>query len=200
MILPVDAASIAAAAEALRRGEVVAYPTETVYGLGADPRSPEAVDRLFQVKGRAQDQPVLLIIAEPEDFERIVVVSDAARRCIDAFWPGPLTLVLPAKGAFPSGVQAPDGTVAVRCPACPAARALARAFGGPITSTSANRAGAPPALRAADAALDGVFCVLDGGELPPSAPSTVYAPDRDEILREGALSAEALRRLEPQRQ
>lgn len=195
MILPVDAASIAAAAEALRRGEVVAYPTETVYGLGVDPRSPEAVERLFQVKNRAQDQPVLLIIAEPEDVEQIAVVSDAARRCIEVFWPGPLTLVLPAKGAFPPGVQAPDGTVAVRCSACPSARALARAFGGPITSTSANRAGAPPAPRAADAALDGVFCVLDGGELPPSAPSTVYAPDRDEILREGAISAEALRRL-----
>lgn len=199
MILSVDAVSIAAAAAALHRGEVVAYPTETVYGLGADPRSPEAVARLFDVKGRAQDQPVLLIIAEPEEVEQIASVSVSARRCIDAFWPGPLTLALPAKGAFPPGVQAPDGTVAVRCPACPTARALARAFGGPVTSTSANRAGAPPALRAADAALDGVFCVLDGGELPPSAPSTVYAPDQDEILREGAVSAEALRRMEPLR-
>jgi len=199
VILPIDAASIAVAAEALRRGEVVAYPTETVYGLGVDPRSPEAVARLFDVKGRAQDQPVLLIIAEPEGVEQIAHVSAAARRCIDGFWPGPLTLVLPAKGAFPPGVQAPDGTVAVRCPAHPAARAIARAFGGPITSTSANRAGAPPAPRAAAAALDGVFCVLDGGDLPPSAPSTVYAPDRDEILREGAISAEALHHLEPQR-
>ena len=195
VVVPVNAAGFAFAASELLNGEVVAYPTETVYGLGVNPRDEAAVSRLFELKGRGSGSSVLMIVAEPADVEAIASVSESARACMDSFWPGPLTLVLPTFASFPSGVQGPDGTIAVRCPSSVAARNLAQAFGGPITSTSANRTGGPPARTPADASLEGVACVLDGGELPPSEPSTVFAPDLDVVYREGAVPVAELRRL-----
>jgi L-threonylcarbamoyladenylate synthase len=182
------------AAQALHAGEVVGCPTETVYGLCVDPFNEEAVSALFDVKGRDDQNPVLLVVAEIPDVLQVAAeVSVRARRLMERFWPGPLSLVLPRAGDVPGRVTAGRPKVSVRCPAHDYPRALCRVFGGPLTSTSANRSGEPPATDAAGCALPGVSLVIDGGVLMPSAPSTVYDPDEDRVFREGALSAETIR-------
>lgn len=195
-VLPATPGGLAVAAAAIRAGEVVAYPTETVYGLGADPFNESALARLFEIKGRPETNPVLLIVSDAEEVGRVAAeVSEAARACMDAFWPGPLSLVLPAAAGLPAAVTAGGTKVCVRCPGSDVARALCRLAGGPVTSTSANRSGEPAALRLDDALLPGVVLVLDGGTLPSSLPSTVYDPDTGEVLRAGAVPEEALRAL-----
>lgn len=190
-----DAAGLAQAVAILRDGGIVAYPTETVYGLAVDPFSEPAVQRLIEAKGRGGDQAILLIISEQSQLLRCVAtVNPAAERCMDAFWPGPLTLLFPkAPGLAPSLTGERD-TIAVRCPAHETARALCAAFGGPITSTSANRSGHPPAMAPGELDLPGVALLIDGGALPPSKPSTLYDPVAGRILREGAVTAEEIAR------
>ena len=184
---------IAEAASLVRAGEVVAYPTETVYGLAVDPFSKAAIQKLFAVKGRAETEPVMLIAADIEQVERLVDgISAAARRYIDRFWPGPLSLVLPRSESLPSELCAGGPKVCVRIPACESARALCLAAGHPITSTSANRSGAPAARSAGAIDLDGVALCIDGGVLPPSLPSTVFDPDARIIFRQGAVPGKLL--------
>jgi L-threonylcarbamoyladenylate synthase len=191
-----DASGLAEAAAALLAGEVVAYPTETVYGLAVDPFSEGAIDRLFAAKGRPESNPILLIVADEGQLARVAAeISMLARRCIDGFWPGPLSLLFPKTPDLPLRITAGGNSVCVRCPGSVIARDLCRAFGGPLTSTSANRSGEPPARAFDELELDGVALALDGGRLGDAPPSTVYDPETDRVLREGGITAAQLRAL-----
>ena len=174
-----------AAVAALRRDEIVAYPTETVYGLAVNPFSPAALGRLWRVKGRDAGNPVLLIVCDATQLDSVAsAVSPAARRCIDAFWPGPLTLLLPKRASVPMELTAGRAKVAVRQPGHAVALRLCREAGMALTSTSANVSGRPAAMEASAIALEGVSVCIDGGRLSPSAPSTIYDPEADVIVRE----------------
>jgi len=179
------------------RGEVVAFPTESSYGLAVDALSSEAVGRLFALKGREPGKPPPILVADEEMLARVVArVPDAARALMAKFWPGPLTLVLPARAGLPEALTS-EGGVGVRRSPHPVADALVRAFGGPITATSANPSGAPPALRAAEvrAMFGERIHLLDGGDAPGAAPSTVARVGEDgtiTVLRAGALDPKRL--------
>lgn len=181
-------------AEHLSADGLVVYPTETVYGLGCALR-PRALGRLTELKGA---RPFLLLIEDDRQTPELGW-GPAARRLAERFWPGPVTLALPAAaGAFPSEVVGPDGAVAVRVSPHPAVAALLAAAGGPVTSTSANPPGEPPphTAAAAAAALAGVpmLLVLDGGALPPGPPSTIVRCEgrSARVLREGAIDLETI--------
>jgi L-threonylcarbamoyladenylate synthase len=164
------------AVDVLRDGGVVAYPTDTVYGLAVDPRSADAVRRLFAVKARQAGHAVPVIAADFEQVEKAAAFDPQSARAARAFWPGPLSLILPGKGAFRPEILAGDGSVAVRVPAQALARALADGLGFCITATSANLSGEPPAATASAVAQslgDRIDFVLDGGHSPGGAPSTI---------------------------
>lgn len=193
------AAGIAKAAELIRAGEIVAYPTETVYGLAAEPFNRAAVLRLFEIKGRAESQPILLVAADSAQVQMVAgAVSPKAQACIKKFWPGPLSLVLPKHANVLPEICAGGSTVCVRIPASEVARALSAAVGYPITSTSLNRSGEPPARDSAEIELPGLEWCLDSGRLTDSLPSTVYNPDTGVVYREGAIPAADLRSFEDQ--
>lgn len=187
-----DPADLAHAVAVLRRGGIVAYPTDTLYGLAVDPRSPTAIARLFAVKGRSAGHAIPLIASSIDEAARVGRLTDRARRLADAFWPGPLTLVLTSTGEVGQGIPAEDGTVAVRVPDHPAARALAGALDGCVTATSANRSGSPPVASADEvraafgAAIDYVF---DAGTSPGGPPSTIadVRDDAPRLVRAGAI-------------
>lgn len=188
-----DAAGLSESVAALHRGEVVAYPTETVYGLGVDPLSNAALDRLYAVKRRDPDHPVLIVIGAIEQLDELVqAVPASAQKCIEAFWPGPLSLLFPRAQSVPERLANPAGRICVRWSSHPIAAQLAREFGRGITSTSANRSGAPPALSAEEVPQPGVSVCIDGGPCGGSTVSTVYDSETDRILREGAISHAAL--------
>lgn len=178
---------------ALQAGELVVYPTETFYAIGADAFSPAALRRLFEVKEREPDRPIGLIAADfAMAFSLAREIPQDARRLADAFWPGPLTLVLPARDDIAPELIGSNG-VGVRVSPNPVARALSAGIGRPITATSANLSGQPPAstLDQARAALgEKVKVYLEGGKLTASAPSTVIAVDRNgwKMIRAGAIS------------
>jgi L-threonylcarbamoyladenylate synthase len=183
-----------AAADALLRDEIVAYPTETVYGLGANPFSPAALVRLWQIKDRDKLNPVLLIIGSLAQLDQVVAgLSPRAQSCIRRFWPGPLTLVLPKAPNVPDELTAGRPKVAVRFPSHPVAQQLALLAGMPITSTSANRSGQPAITSSKHVTLPGLALLIDAGDLPPSLPSTVYDPDNDTIYRPGPIAEADLR-------
>ncbi len=199
--LPPTPEGIREAAAAIRAGEVVAYPTETVYGLAVNPFSEDAVERLFAVKARDRDKPVLLIVADAGQLITAVsTITPAAETCIRAFWPGPLSLLLPKAPGLAHGITAGMPKVCLRETSHPIARALCLAFGGPITSTSANHSGDQPARSLDEIDMPGVAIGIDGGTLAPSPPSTVFDPDERRIIRAGAVSEDALRNVcgEPQ--
>jgi L-threonylcarbamoyladenylate synthase len=188
---------VAAAAEALRRGGVVAYPTETFYGLGALASDEAAVGRLVRAKGRPDGKPLPLLAADLSQVEAVARLSPLARRLAAALWPGPLTLVVPARPGLHAAITGGGGTVGVRVTSSPLAAALARGAGGALVATSANLAGNPPA--AAVAALDPALAarldlVLDGGPTPGGLPSTVVAVegDRLRLLRPGATPTDVI--------
>jgi tRNA threonylcarbamoyl adenosine modification protein (Sua5/YciO/YrdC/YwlC family) len=194
-------AAIDEAVERIGRGELVAYPTETLYGLGADATSASAVARLRAWKGRGDDRPFAILVAGPDALAALGVrLSPAARRLAEALWPGPVTLVLPCAGALPEGVARADGALGLRCSPHPVAAALARRLAargvGPITATSLNPSGAPPAATREQAlrecARPGGPWLLDvaGAPEPAGAPSTVVdaTGDAPRVLREGAVS------------
>jgi len=180
------------AAEVLRGGGIVAYPTETFYGLGALASSRAALARLTAAKLRPEGKPLPLLAADRDMLFGVVARLDpVAGALADRFWPGPLTLVLPAAEGLPPEIAA-GGTVGVRVPGSAAARELSRLAGGPITATSANPAGLPPPIRPADldpGLLRRIDAVLDGGETPGGLPSTVVAVERGAVrlLRAGAV-------------
>ncbi|MEW6220358.1 MAG: L-threonylcarbamoyladenylate synthase [Thermodesulfobacteriota bacterium] len=189
---------LAAAARILAAGGLVAYPTETYYGLAADPWQPAALERLFTLKARPAAKPILTIIAEAEQIALLAsAVPEPFRPLMAAFWPGPLTLLFPVRPELPAALTAGTGTVGIRLSSHPLARSLAAACGGPITATSANRTGQPAAASAAEvraAFPDGLDLVLDGGPTPGGAGSTVVglAAGRLQVVRPGVIPAAAV--------
>jgi L-threonylcarbamoyladenylate synthase len=185
------------AVAALQSGELVVYPTETFYALGADPFSRAALKRLFDAKARDAERPVGLIAADTSmAFSVASEVPINARRLADAFWPGPLTLVVPAREDLARELVGADG-VAVRVSPNPVARALAAGLRRPITATSANLSGQPPATTLAEARRafgEKVKVYLEGGKMMASAPSTVVAIAGNDwkTIRVGAISEDQI--------
>ncbi len=187
-IVQPDSAGIERAVAALRTGEIVAYPTESVYGLGVDPFNAAAVENLFRVKFRGESNPVLMIIGEMEQLDLLAGdVSHTASRFMDKFWPGPLSLLLPVATSLPGQLLGASKKVCVRFTAHPVASELCRAFGGPITSTSANKSFEDPATSPETLDMEGVSVCIDGG-IADGTESTIYDPDTGNVLREGAIS------------
>jgi L-threonylcarbamoyladenylate synthase len=189
------AAALGAAVAALGRGGVVAYPTETFYGLGADPRSDEAVARVFAAKHRPADQLLPLIAADTAQVAGIGEMTPLAERLAARWWPGPLTLVIPASRTLSAAVHLSTGKVAVRVPDHAIARALAAAAGHALTSTSANISGQPPLATADEVASmlsDSIDVLIDGGRTPGGRPSTIVdvTGGAPELIREGAVAWE----------
>jgi len=188
-----DPRVLARAADVLRAGGLVVFPTETFYGLAADPRSDAAVDRVFLAKGRPSSLALPLIAAGLDQVRAASsLLEPNSLRLAERFWPGPLTLVIDASPAIACGVHGGTHTVAIRVPGHAAARRLAEAAGYPIVSTSANRSGGAPVTTADEAAAaigDFVDVVLDGGTTPGEAPSTIVDArhGRPVLIRAGAV-------------
>ena len=187
-------ADIAKAAAALRAGRLVIMPTETVYGLAADAGNAQAVAKLYEAKGRPAFNPLIAHVADVTTARRIAVFDERAERLAAAFWPGPLTLVLPIadEAAVCDLARAGLDTVAVRAPAHPVARGLLAAFGGPLAAPSANRSGRPSPTTFADAVEEtgvSAAAALDGGPCDIGLESTVLALlDAPRLLRPGAVT------------
>ncbi len=198
-----DPQAIHHARRRLRSGESVAFPTDTVYGVGAHAFRPEAVAALYKVKNRPTSKAIPILVARVEDVARVArQVPAIAWELAERFWPGGLTLVLPRAEKVPPEVTAGGDTVAIRCPDHPVPLALADAIGAPLAATSANLSGqaSPTTARQVVAQLGGrVPLIIDGGECPGGVPSTVVdlstSPPR--LLRAGAVSARELRDLLP---
>jgi L-threonylcarbamoyladenylate synthase len=175
----------------IRRGGVVAFPTDTLYGLAADPGSAEAVDRVLALKGRAAAKTIALVAADLAQVERISVLTMIARHAAAQFWPGPLTIMVRAKPGLVPATIGPDGLVGVRVPDHDVAVALARACGHALTATSANRSGhqatADPDEVAA--ALPDLDLLVDAGKAPGGRPSTLVdlSGDVPRLVRAGAI-------------
>ncbi|WP_227793356.1 L-threonylcarbamoyladenylate synthase [Paenibacillus guangzhouensis] len=188
------------AARILALGGTVAFPTETVYGLGADARSTSAVEQIFAAKGRPSDNPLIVHIADPADLDSLVLpYNETARRLMDRFWPGPLTIVLPVRsGVISPRVTAGLSTVGVRMPAHDVALALIARSGCPVAAPSANRSGRPSPTLAAHVREDlagRIDGIVDGGPTGVGVESTVVelVGDRVNVLRPGGITVEALR-------
>ena len=200
-LLPAGADAVAEAARCLRNGGLVGFPTETVYGLGADAANPAAIARLYQAKGRPAFNPLIAHVGDLAAAEAIAQFDSRARALAQAFWPGPLTLVLPKAQNCPIADLATAGlnTVAVRVPAHNVARALLQAFGGAVVAPSANRSGHVSPTTAAHvlADLDGrIDLILDGGPVEVGVESTIIGCfDEPVLLRAGGLPREAIERL-----
>jgi L-threonylcarbamoyladenylate synthase len=197
-----DPALIARAADVLRAGGLVAFPTETVYGLGAAAEQPEAVRRIFEAKGRPADHPVIVHVSGPADIDAWArEVPDGARRLAKAFWPGPLTLVLARSARAHNLVTGGQASVGLRCPSHPWARALLAAFGGGIAAPSANSFGRISPTTAAHVRADlgekpagKVDLILDGGACPIGIESTIvdFSQGAPRLLRPGSITREQL--------
>ena len=195
-----EPAEIARAVAVLREGGLVAFPTETVYGLGCDAESPVALRRLFAVKRRPADHPVIVHVSSVAAIEVYAVdVSPVARALVDVFWPGPLTVVLPAAKNIPLKVTGGTGTVGIRIPDCHFTRMLMNAIDMPLIGTSANLS-SHPACACAEEVLEQlggrIELVIDGGKSQASAASTLIDLTRGtpRILREGAIPSERLKK------
>lgn len=188
------------AAERLVAGGVVAFPTDTVYGLGASLAEPDALRRVFAIKDRPADRVLPVLLASGDDLALVTgeqAIDPRLHDLLDRHWPGPLTVAVPARAGLPPEVVAPDGTVGVRVPNHPLALRLLEAAGGAIAATSANRSGRPPLGTAAEVAAalgDDLDLLLDGGATPGLLPSTVVAVAGGAlvIIREGAIPAAEL--------
>lgn len=197
-VLPIDDASLAQAASILREGGLVAFPTETVYGLGANALDANAVPEIFAAKGRPADNPLIVHIFDRAQLSGIVAQIPArAKTLMDAFWPGPLTLVMPKADAIPLCVTAGLASVAVRCPSHPGARALLQTCALPIAAPSANRSGRPSPTLAKHVLADmqgRIPLILDGGACEVGLESTVASVVGEQcvLLRPGGVTKEML--------
>ncbi|MCM1103642.1 MAG: L-threonylcarbamoyladenylate synthase [Clostridium sp.] len=186
------------AGEIIRAGGLVAFPTETVYGLGGDALNKESSRKIYAAKGRPSDNPLIVHICKWQDIERIAArIPQAARGLAEAFWPGPLTMILPKSDAVPYETTGGLDTVAVRFPSHPAARALIEAAGGYVAAPSANRSGRPSPTTAKYVAedMDGrIDMIIDGGEVGIGIESTIVdlTGDMPMILRPGHITQEML--------
>lgn len=193
--------AIEKAGELLRAGEVVAIPTETVYGLAANAYDGSAVSKIFKAKGRPQDNPLIVHIAKVETLSDLVSeVPEAAKKLAAAFWPGPLTMILPKSEKIPDAVSAGLPTVAVRMPSHPVAHAVIEAAGVPLAAPSANLSGSPSPTNAKyvlEDMHDRIPLILDGGSSAVGVESTVItlATARPRVLRPGGITVEQLRAL-----
>ncbi len=197
-LLKATTEGIQEAARLLRDGQLVAIPTETVYGLAADALNPVAVASIFAAKGRPMDNPLIVHIADFADWAPLVTaIPDNARRLAEAYWPGPLTIILPAADCIPNEVRGGLTTVAVRFPADPVAQAIILLSGRPFAAPSANRSGSPSPTNAARVMEDmqgRIAAVLDGGDSAVGVESTVISlcGDRPRLLRPGGITPEML--------
>jgi len=182
--------NIEAAAQALRAGELVAFPTETVYGLGAHRDNTKAIERIYEVKKRTEEKQLTLMIADSEDVKKYVEhFSNTAKKLMEFFWPGALAIIFSLKNGSDISIRLPDNTVA---------RDLIRTAKVPIVTTSANISGYPPATDAQQVLMDlggKIYMILDGGSTRYRSPSTVLKVKNDtiEIIRHGIISESVIR-------
>jgi L-threonylcarbamoyladenylate synthase len=198
MILPgSDPAAIAQAVQALRAGELLGLPTETVYGLAADADNAAAVAQIYAAKGRPSDHPLIVHVASSTQVARYAAqVPDFAQRLIDAFWPGPLTLILPRRPGVAAAAAGGQDSIGLRCPSHPVAQAVLRACGLGLAAPSANRFGrvSPTTAAHVQAELGSALLVLDGGPCPVGIESTLVDCTRGApvVLRPGQITGEQL--------
>lgn len=192
-----ESETVERAAAHLRAGRLVVFPTDTLYGVGADAFNENAIGALYQAKGRSFDKGIPILLADSTDIDKVAnTVPAVARKLLDRFWPGPLTLIVPRRATLPPNIS-PNENVAVRLPDNVVARSIIRAAGGALATTSANRSGERPAHNATEArmALEGlVAAVVDGGPVAVGIPSTIVdcTGTSPRILRQGPLTAAAL--------
>lgn len=175
----------------LREGGIIAFPTDTAYGLGVDPFNSGAVDRVFQTKGRAETKPLLLVVDSVAMAEAVSNPVPMFHEVAARFWPGPLTIIVPAAESLPSNTTGGTDTIGLRWPIAPFATALVNRF-GPITATSANRSGFPAPITAEEVRVQlggSIDVLIDGGKLPARGGSTVVdlTADPPVLLREGPI-------------
>ena len=188
------------AAAILKKGGLVAFPTETVYGLGADALNEEAARKIYAAKGRPSDNPLIAHIAKKEDIEPLVrEIPEAGKKLMDAFWPGPLTLIFPKSGRVPKGTTGGLDTVAVRMPSDPVARRLIELAGTPVAAPSANTSGRPSPTTAEHVRqdMDGrIEMIVDGGPVGIGVESTIVdvTGEIPMVLRPGAITMEMLKK------
>lgn len=199
-----DAPALAQAGKILRDGGLVIFPTETVYGLGADATDADAARRIYAAKGRPSDNPLIVHVADPADAEKYTVTPPLYARLAARFMPGPLTVIMPVRDTIPATVTAGLPTVAIRCPSHPVAHALLVAAGVPIAAPSANLSGSPSPTCARHVAddMDGrVDMILDGGDCDIGVESTIVKIEEDgtlTLLRPGGITPEMLREVCPE--
>ncbi len=185
----------------LMKGGVIGYPTETVYGLGGDAENGDVVDRIYRLKGRGSQKPILVLVAEKEDVNPIVrTVSQKAKILMDRYWPGPLTLVFEASSVLPRALTGEKKKIGIRISPDPLCQALLERFRKPLLSTSGNPAGKEPARSALEVLSyfgDGVDLILDGGGRRSGIPSTVLdvSGDPPRFLRIGAIQKDEIERV-----
>jgi len=200
MILHLDHAAIAEAAQIILRHGLIAFRTDTFYGLGADPFDRGAVRRIKELKGRDDGKPILVLISDLEQVDRFIAeASPAFIKLREQFWPGPLTLIGVSRAEVPEEITAGTGTIGVRLPDDEAVRMLVRACGGALTATSANPSAKAPAKTApevADYFPSGIDLIIDGGAARLERPSTVVDARVAEVrlVREGAILQDEIRR------
>lgn len=197
MVPGTDRASVEEAVRVLRQGGLVCYPSDTVYGIGAAADDDAAVRRLFAVKGRPPSKALPLLLADASDAARVANVTPLAKTLAARFWPGALTIVMSKAPSYRSLALAGGDTVALRVPDHGLVRAIVRSLGEPVTGTSANRAGAPAPVSAAEVAFqmrEMVDLIIDSGRSRSRLESTVIdiTGDAPEILREGVVSREEI--------
>jgi len=186
------------AADQIRAGKVLGMPTDTFYGLAADPLNLRAVDSVYEIKTRSRHKPLSLLIESVDQAEELAFLPDAFHELARKFWPGPLTLIVKASSALPLKVTANTGNVALRVPAAKIPLAVIKAAGLPITATSANLSGASECTTAAQVReqLDGrIEIIVDGGPSPRDVASTIVDlsdPTGWRIMREGAIASEEI--------
>ncbi len=191
------------AAEVIQAGGVIVYPTETIYGIGANAWDGTAIAKVRALKRRTDQKPILVIVGSRDQLSTVVEgITPVAEKCIEAFWPGPLTLVFKASHRIPDLLSRGTGTIGVRIPSSPVCLRLLELAGCPLTSTSANLSGMPTIQHVNEIRTMiplGIDLVLDGGVLPPSEPSTVIdvSGDKPRLIRPGAVSEARLREVIP---
>ncbi len=191
-----DPADIERAVGFLREGQVIAYPTETIYGLGADVQDKKAVKRIYDLKARDYGLPISILVADLRMLRDVVSdVPDRALLLMRKFWPGALTILFPASQIIPKGLVTNTGKVGVRISSHPVASALVEQFGRPMTTTSANLSGFPPSLSVKHVHKyfgEKLPCIIDGGECEPSRGSTVVdmSDETMRIIRDGTIPAD----------
>lgn len=189
---------ISSAAAIVSRGGVIAYPTETIYGLGADATNEQAIRRIFEIKGRDFTNPISVIIGNPEDIYPLVrEVTDTAKKLMDTFWPGPLTIVFKSADSVLPLITANTGKIGIRLTSHEVARQIAAKTGKPLTATSANLSGAPECANASEVATqlgDKIDAIIDLGNTAGTIGSTIIDVTRAPlaILREGAISRKTI--------